>query len=361
MDLRLDQPSRTGSKGATLSMPEISPASHSFRQSSDSPQETTIAAIGELSGLLLNPVRELLAGPSKKVRSGLLLASAGLSSRDGLDPKIIKQCHDLAEVLENLHAGSLIIDDIQDQAVVRRGLPTLHEQLGVPLAINAGNWLYFKALKLIEKAELAPDFELRLYRLCHDTLFEGHLGQALDVGICIDEIEQSRVPTICYAAMTMKSGALISLAAEAGARAARAPEDLVEAFATFGQSFGCALQMFNDLGEFVRSTSGLNKDLFLRRPSWIWAVASESLAPADYASLAKRLGSIARSEDMMAINEVLREKNLLQEARVRAQEKMQECMALLSVSLKKHGINSFDHPNWQALLRLKSMVENSHE
>ena len=361
MDLRFCQQSRTGPEGATSSPFETSSVFRSFRQIPDSSQETTIGTLGELSDILLNPVGELLAGPSKKVRSGLLLASAGLCSRGRLDPKIIKQCHDLAEVLENLHAGSLIIDDIQDQAVVRRGRPTLHEQLGVPLAINAGNWLYFKALKLIEKAQLSPDLELRLYRLCNDTLFEGHLGQALDVGIRIDEIEQSRVPTVCYAAMTMKSGALISLAAEVGARVTRAPEDLVEAFATFGKSFGCVLQMFNDLNEFVRSSSGLNKDLFLRRPSWIWAVASECLAPADYASLTKSLGTIAQNEDMGAINEFLRAKNLVQEARVRAQEKMRDCIDFLFSSLAQHGINPVDHPNWQALLRLKSMVESSNE
>ena len=43
--------------------------------------------------------------------------------------------------IELLHNALLIIDDIQDESEQRRGLPTLHQQHGLPMALNAGTSL----------------------------------------------------------------------------------------------------------------------------------------------------------------------------------------------------------------------------
>jgi geranylgeranyl pyrophosphate synthase len=322
----------------------------------------SLGDLKELSTLLLDPVKDLLSGPSKKVRSGLLLTSVGLCSQNPLDSKTIKQSHVLAEVLENLHAGSLIIDDIQDESPSRRGQASLHKKLDVPLAINAGNWLYFKALQLISKAQLAPALELRVHQLCHETLFEGHLGQALDIGIRIDQIEQSRVPLICYSAMAMKSGALTGLATEIGAHLAGAPDTVIEGLRDFGQSFGCVLQMFNDLREFSHPSSGLNQDLYLRRPSWIWNVAAQSLSASDYAELKKLLNSIFDTENSATgITEWLRERHIVEDARHRAEEKMRDCLVKLSMILEKNGLNPSERSDWLELLRISSKVQGSNE
>ena len=42
----------------------------------------------------------------------------------------------ITEAIELLHAGSLIIDDIEDGSDTRRGRATLHREVGVPLALN---------------------------------------------------------------------------------------------------------------------------------------------------------------------------------------------------------------------------------
>ena len=60
----------------------------------------------------------------------------------------------LAGVLELIHAGSLIVDDVEDSAEQRRGAPALHQLIGVSLAINTGSWMYFVALA--DLAEVAP-------------------------------------------------------------------------------------------------------------------------------------------------------------------------------------------------------------
>jgi len=46
-----------------------------------------------------------------------------------------------------LHNASLLIDDIQDNSKLRRGSPVAHSIYGVPLTINAANYVYFLAMQ----------------------------------------------------------------------------------------------------------------------------------------------------------------------------------------------------------------------
>jgi geranylgeranyl pyrophosphate synthase len=46
-----------------------------------------------------------------------------------------------------LHNASLLIDDIQDNSKLRRGVPVAHNIYGVPLTINAANYIYFLAMQ----------------------------------------------------------------------------------------------------------------------------------------------------------------------------------------------------------------------
>jgi geranylgeranyl pyrophosphate synthase len=46
-----------------------------------------------------------------------------------------------------LHNASLLIDDIKDSSKLRRGVPVAHNIYGVPLTINAANYIYFLAMQ----------------------------------------------------------------------------------------------------------------------------------------------------------------------------------------------------------------------
>ena len=58
----------------------------------------------------------------------------------------------MVEAVEMLHAGSLVIDDFEDDSLTRRGQPALHRVIGPARAVNAGNWMYFRALELAAAA-----------------------------------------------------------------------------------------------------------------------------------------------------------------------------------------------------------------
>lgn len=53
----------------------------------------------------------------------------------------------IGDAVEMLHNASLLIDDIQDNSKLRRGVPVAHSIYGVPLTINAANYIYFSAMQ----------------------------------------------------------------------------------------------------------------------------------------------------------------------------------------------------------------------
>ena len=116
------------------------------------------AVASTLRQALLDPVVSLTANPGKRIRAQLVAMTYRLFYDDrAVSLTAAKQCRDCAEVVELMHAGSLIVDDIEDGSEMRRGRPALHVQYGVPLALNAGNWLYFWPFELLKDAGLAAE------------------------------------------------------------------------------------------------------------------------------------------------------------------------------------------------------------
>jgi geranylgeranyl diphosphate synthase, type II len=56
-----------------------------------------------------------------------------------------------AVAIELLHSAFLVHDDIADSSDLRRGDPTLHAEHGLPLALNAGDFLAISALQLVRQ------------------------------------------------------------------------------------------------------------------------------------------------------------------------------------------------------------------
>jgi len=50
-------------------------------------------------------------------------------------------------VVTDLHNASLLVDDIEDNSKLRRGMPVAHSIFGVPVTLNCANYVYFLALE----------------------------------------------------------------------------------------------------------------------------------------------------------------------------------------------------------------------
>jgi geranylgeranyl pyrophosphate synthase len=232
---------------------------------------------------LVGPLTDFLARPGKEFRARLVRLGFQLSGRNQAPPA------ELPLIIEALHSGSLIVDDIEDESNERRGAPALHCRYGLPRALNAGNFLYFWALELLTRLGLPPITELALHRAFSGTLLACHQGQALDLSVDVTELAQSEVLPTVAAVTRLKTGKLCELAAYMGALAAGASQSKAQAIAHFGRELGIGLQMLDDLGGISserRAHKG-HEDLRHRRPTWPWAWAAEISDARAYAALQK--------------------------------------------------------------------------
>ena len=282
-------------------------------------------------GVLLDPLATLLHRPAKQVRARLVLAGyaygAALAGTKGRASVCVRR---FAKLLEEMHGASLVIDDIQDGSTLRRGAPTLHQSYGVPVALNAGNWLYFWQLWQIRELKLAPEAELRLTRYCLDTYLKAHFGQALDVGHRADELPQAEVADASLANMELKTGALLAFALGGGALLAGAAETSLAPIVAYGRALGVYLQMADDIGNVTNAELGAKQyeDFKQRRLSWAWAAAATELASADYARF---LGHV-RAYRFESARALLENAGVLSAARTKARAFLAEARAGLEAT-----------------------------
>lgn len=241
---------------------------------------------------LVGPLSDFLGRPGKEFRARLVRLGWQLSGRHSAPPA------ELPLIVEALHSGSLIVDDIEDESLHRRGEPALHCRYGVPRALNAGNFLYFWALELLSRLGLPPITELALHRAFTRTLLACHQGQALDLSVCVANLRQAEITPTVFAVTQLKTGKLCELAANMGAMAAGASQTKAQAIARFGCELGIGLQMLDDLSGLLseRHAHKGAEDLRHGRPTWAWAWAAELLDAPAFAQLQK-LGRLAATSD----------------------------------------------------------------
>lgn len=229
---------------------------------------------------VLEPAQDMLRRPGKRFRAQL--AEIGWALAGGPPPPPPW----LAQAIEVLHAGSMIIDDVEDGSTHRRGEAALHVHWGVPQAINTGNLLYFLPLAMLDALELPAATALAVHRRIGQTMLRAHCGQGLDVTINVARHPQQEVGQVVGAISELKTGSLMALAATLGGviRGAAAPR--LDALERFGAGLGIALQMLDDHGNLgARDPHKAHEDLRLGRATWVWAWLAARAAPAGYRRL----------------------------------------------------------------------------
>lgn len=195
------------------------------------------------------PARDLLALGGKRWRPLLLALTCRMCG--GREDAAIA----LAPVVELAHNGSLIIDDIEDGADLRRGAPAAHLRHGLDLAINAGNLLYFLPAGYVAAAGLDTAVELQVHRLYGKAMLRLHYGQGLDI---LWHRQPDRVPATAeyFAMCRAKSGSLAGLAAALGAVVARASTSVGTLLGEAGEAFGVCFQIVDDVRNLTTGNPG---------------------------------------------------------------------------------------------------------
>lgn len=156
--------------------------------------------------------------------------------------------------MELLHTFSLVHDDLMDKDATRRGVPAVHEAHDDATAILAGDALYALAFEVLDElpetgstARIATDLARTARRLCE--------GQHLDMAY-----EDDWPSVDAYEAMIRKKTAqLFASATRNGARAGGGSEDTVTVLGAFGETFGLAFQVQDDVLDLVGSEAALGK------------------------------------------------------------------------------------------------------
>lgn len=230
----------------------------SLSLSDNQPLKDAMAATSKAVERLMEPLLAVPSGPEarvveamryaffsggKRLRPFLVLASADLF---GVSKK---QALRVAAAVECVHCYSLVHDDLpaMDDDDMRRGKPTVHIAFDEATAILAGDALMTMAFEILSDELSHPDPNVRLRLIRNLARASGHHGmvggQMIDLSANTHKLGEAEV----YRLQQMKTGALISFAAEAGAVLGHASPQAVSSLQGYARDLGLAFQIADDL------------------------------------------------------------------------------------------------------------------
>lgn len=204
---------------------------------------------------LIEPNKKLIDLGGKRWRPLLLVLSYELSRLYTENPLSEEQAYGLTPLVEFVHTASLIHDDIEDSADLRRSQPAAHISFGLDTALNAASWLYFEASVCLNNLSLSDKYKLELYNLYSQELRRLHLGQAMDI---YWHREKNIFPTMDeYKAMVKnKTGTLASLAAQIGFAAGGENQENRQKIGDIASNIGIGFQIIDDVQNLTCGNPG---------------------------------------------------------------------------------------------------------
>jgi geranylgeranyl diphosphate synthase type II len=212
---------------------------------------------GEPHPWLYGPAREYPSRPGKALRPALCLATAMAFGGRGDDVL------GLAVAIELLHNAFLVHDDVADGSEQRRGRPTLVEQVGIALALNAGDALAVLSAQVLRTAARRLDRDLadRVHAEFDTMAMRTLEGQATELGWQRDGVDDLQPEdyldlimhkTCWYTAIhPLRIGALVG----SGGTADLAP------MVRFGFHLGAAFQIQDDLLNLTGDEAAYGKEI----------------------------------------------------------------------------------------------------
>jgi geranylgeranyl diphosphate synthase type II len=214
-----------------------------------------------MSEYLRAPAAEYLGRAGKGLRPALCLATCEAFGG------VLDDALPSAAALELLHTAFLVHDDVEDDSELRRGAPTLHQQYGRALAVNAGDGLAVLALGALRDNERPLGHRLAA-RIWSEFDFMARLtvdGQARELGwqrdrrtdLTPDDYLDLIMRKTCWytTLLPLRVGVLIG----AGRRAPDL-EPVLERMLRFGFFLGAAFQIRDDILNLTGSLDRYGKE-----------------------------------------------------------------------------------------------------
>lgn len=119
----------------------------------------------------MGPYDYLFAHPGKDIRAALI---ASFNAFLQVPPESLAT---ITKVVGMLHTSSLLIDDVQDGSLLRRGIPVAHNIFGTAQTINSANYVYFLAMQELQHLENKDEAN----HIFISELLNLHRGQGMDL------------------------------------------------------------------------------------------------------------------------------------------------------------------------------------
>ena len=134
----------------------------------------------KIQGLLV-PIYDLLDRGGKRWRPVLGMLYAECHGRDVI--KSIEENSDENDAVlfacgltEIVHNGSLMVDDLEDKSLKRRGQPCTYLKYGEDLAVNTGTFMYYAPILKLDQYVEEEEKRLRIHRIYCQEMANIHFG-----------------------------------------------------------------------------------------------------------------------------------------------------------------------------------------
>ena len=234
------------------------------------------------------------------------------SERCDEPPRASEDLRKLAVAIECFHKASLVHDDIEDGDEIRYGEKTLHAEVGVPVALNIGDFLLGEGYRLISELSIDPAVRVEMLRAAS----EGHLTLSRGQG---RELLWARKPGPLSSLEVLdifrqKTAPAFEVALRLGAYLGGADAETHDVLRKYSESVGIAYQIKDDLEDY--SGTGDSNDLEDLRPSVILAIAHKR---AEEGAEKDLIGSLFRFESRYPevageVQRILKERGVVEKA-----------------------------------------------
>jgi heptaprenyl diphosphate synthase len=261
-------------------------------------------AVKSADAFVAEAAAHLLVAGGKRFRPlvTLLAAQFGDPSAPGVIPAAV--------VVELTHLATLYHDDVMDEAAVRRGADSANSRWGNTIAILTGDFLFARASDIL--ADLGPE-AVRLQAKTFERLVHGQIHETVGPPDGGDPVEHY------LRVLADKTASLLGTSARFGAMLSGASESTTELLTQWGERFGIAFQLSDDLLDIASDSVDSGKtpgtDLREHVPTLPVLLLRRASRPEDAELIAALSGDLSTDDALGRVLEELRANPVMAEAR----------------------------------------------
>lgn len=249
-----------------------------------------------------------------------------------------------AAALELAQNWLLIHDDIEDDSPLRRGAPTLHQQAGIPLAINAGDALHIRMWQLLRQNELklGAAKTLAIIDEFGQMLYRTTVGQSAELQLTTTD-PTALTATQCYYIMDGKTGYYtfagpLRLAMLIAAQEPNCPQlfDALTQINQLGIYLGRAFQLTDDLLDVTSTFAGqkqLGNDIYEGKRTLLFFHLLQAATPTEQqriAAIIQQPRHATKAEEVDWIIECMHHYGTIAQVKAEAKEWRNRALATLA-------------------------------